>query len=239
MRSKLLFAGVALMLSAQVGNARLTPQEKDAAANLVGWWKFDDTSGTKLADSSGKGHDGELRGGASLEKSSVPGRLGKALQFDGKKDFVEIPGFKGIAGTNPRTMALWIKGKSTKGEIMAWGEDDVAKMWTMKFIRGRPGVSPGGGYLYMNDQINDDKWHHVAVAVDEGNPPNLHDHVRLYLDGAPAAIHKIGLLDLWPIETGNQIDVRIGVKFSGALDDVRIYDKALTTKEIKTLYGTK
>ena len=35
--------------------------------------------------------------------------------------------------------------------------------------------------------------------------PNLHDDVTLYLDGAPAEIHDIGLLDLWPIQTGTGI----------------------------------
>jgi hypothetical protein len=73
--------------------------------------------------------------------------------------------------------------------------------------------------------VNDDNWHHVAVVVDDVELPNLHDDVRLYQDGKLAEIHDIGLLDLWSINTGNDLDVRIGRRFKGLIDDVRIYDR--------------
>ena len=98
------------------------------------------------------------------------------------------------------------------------------------------GVTPNGGYLYMNEQTNDDQWHHVAVVVQEAELPNLHDDVKLYLDGVPAEIHDIGLLDLWPIETGDEMDVRIGQGYRGLIDDLRIYDRALTDEEINAIY---
>jgi hypothetical protein len=88
----------------------------------------------------------------------------------------------------------------------------------------------------MNDQTHDDKWHHVAVVVEETKLPNLHDHVTLYKDGTLAEIHDIGLLDLWPIETGDVLDVRIGRGFKGLIDDVRIYDRALSDDEISLLF---
>jgi hypothetical protein len=60
--------------------------------------------------------------------------------------------------------------------------------------------------------------------------------VTLYLDGEVAEIHDIGLLDLWPLETGNELNVRIGQGFKGSLDDLRIYDRALSDEEIKVLF---
>jgi len=69
----------------------------------------------------------------------------------------------------------------------------------------------------------------------EGDPPNLHDNVTIYVDGSVAKVHDIGLLDLWPVETGSGIDVRIGRGFAGALDELRIYDRALSEGEVKTL----
>ena len=54
-----------------------------------------------------------------------------------------------------------------------------------------------------------------------------------------AEIHDIGLLDLWPIDTGSDLDVRIGRRFKGLIDDVRIYDRALSEDEIKTLFELK
>jgi hypothetical protein len=120
--------------------------------------------------------------------------------------------------------------------VVSWGLDDHGKMWTLGFIRGRIGVTPKGGYLYMKDSTSDDAWHHVAAVVLEASPPNLHDNAKIYKDGEPAEIHDIGLLDLWPIETGDKLDVTIGRKFKGAIDDLRIYDRALSDDEIKALF---
>ncbi|MHC4156393.1 MAG: LamG domain-containing protein [Planctomycetota bacterium] len=88
----------------------------------------------------------------------------------------------------------------------------------------------------MKDDTADNKWHHVAAVVEEAELPNLHDHVKLYLNGEAAVIHDIGVLDLYPIETGSELDVSIGKGFVGALDDVRLYDRALSEKEIELLY---
>ena len=86
---------------------------------------------------------------------------------------------------------------------------------------------------------HDDQWHHVAVVVRKAELPNLHDDVKLYLDGAPAEIHDIGLLDLWPIQTGQELAVRIGRGFKGLMDDLRLYDRVLSEEEINALFNSK
>jgi len=242
-RLLLLFAiGLLGLKIAAVGQAAPAPAEQpktaalDTDTHLVGWWKFDDASGATAADSSKNGRKGALQSGLTFDKDSAPGRMGKALKFDGKEGFVQVTGYKGVAGAAPRTVCAWIKTKAAGGEILSWGQRDFGKMWTFCFIRGRVGVTPKGGYLYMGDATNDDAWHHVAAVVEEAARPNLHDHVKLYKDGEPAKIDDIGLLDLWPIETGSEQDVRIGWKFSGLLDDGRIYDRALSADEIKALW---
>ena len=106
----------------------------------------------------------------------------------------------------------------------------------MEFIRGRIGVTPNGGYYYMKAATNDDAWHHVAVVIQPASPPNLHDHVKLFRDGELAEIDDIGLLDLWPIETGDKLDVSIGRRCKGLIDELRIYDRALSEDEIKALF---
>ena len=146
-----------------------------------------------------------------------------------------MTGYKGITGPGPRTIATWIKHTANGGEIITWGTADAGKMFQFCFIRDRIGVTPRGGYLYMKAATNDDKWHHVAVVVREGSPPNLHDDVKIYLDGEVAEIDDIGLLDLWPIDTGDKQDVRIGNRYKGAIDDLRIYDRALSDEEIAAL----
>jgi len=206
---------------------------------LAGWWKFDEAAGKIAADSASHKRDGTLKGEFSFDKSSAPGKVGEAIQLDGKESWIEIKDYKGIAGTRPRTGAAWIKTASTKGEIISWGTEDFGQMFIFGHIRGRLGTTPEGGYLYMNAETRDDKWHHVAVVVRRAELPNLHDDVSLYLDGEQAEIHDIGLLDLWPIQTGDKLDVRIGRGFTGALDDLRIYDRPLSDEEIKALFELK
>lgn len=229
-----LLLGLSSGTPARAAAANAVPLDSDP--HLVGWWKFDETAGKTAADSSRHGRSGSLEGNLAFDTHSASGRLGKALRLEGNNDCVRVAGFKGVTGTQPRTVAAWIKATATSGSIVTWGLDDHGKMWTFGYVRGRIGVTPKGGYLYMNAATHDDTWHHVAVVVEPASPPNLHDHVKLYLDGEPAVIHDIGLLDLWPIETGDELDVSIGRRFKGLLDDLRIYDRALSEDEIQALF---
>jgi hypothetical protein len=215
------------------------PVTLDSDPNLAGWWKFDEAAGKIAADSGTHKRDGELKGELSFDKNSAPGKVGEAIQLDGKESRIEVKDYKGVTGTRPRTVAAWIKTTAAKGEIVSWGTQDFGQMFTFGHIRGRIGITPDGGYLYMNRETNDDKWHHVAVVIRPAELPNLHDDVSLYLDGEPAEIHDIGLLDLWPIQTGDKLDVRIGRGFTGSLDDLRIYDRPLPDEEIKALFELK
>jgi len=208
----------------------------DKDSKLVGWWKFDEVSGKTASGSSRQRRKGELRGGMTFEKNSGQGRIGRALRFEGGDDWVEVVGYKGVVGTRARTVTAWIRTKRARGEIISWGQEEFGKLWVFGFVRGRIGVTPHGGYLYMRDALHDGKWHHVAVVVREAELPNLHDDVRLYKDGEPAEIHDIGLLDLWPIQTGKELNVRIGRGFEGLIDDVRVYERALTEDEIGLLF---
>jgi len=219
------------------------PKTLDTDPNLVGWWKFDETAGKTASDSSRFKHNGTLKGELSFDRNSADGKIGKALRLGGKEDMVEIKDYKGITGTKPRSVTAWIKTNKTDGEIVAWGENDFGRMFYCRHIRGRIGVTPDGGYLYMKEYTNDDTWHHIGAVVIEApadSPgPNLHDHVKLYLDGELAVIDDIGLLDLWPLTTGKDIDVRLCRGFTGLLDDVRIYDRALSEDEVKALFQQK
>ena len=228
-----LLVGVAALV--QPCAAKDSSKTLDNDPHLVGWWKLDDTSGKVAADSSGHKRKGAIRGELSFDKDSVAGKVGKTLKFDGE-GYIEITKYKGVVGTHPRTVTAWIKTTTSKGEVISWGADDFGQMFTFCFIRGRLGIRPNGGYYYMNDQVHDDQWHHVALVIKEAELPNLHDDAVLYKDGVVAEIHDIGLLDLWPIETGSDLDVRIGRGFKGSLDDVRIYDRVLSDEEVMALF---
>ena len=208
----------------------------DTDPHLVAWWKLDETSGPTTADSSKNGRNGALKEGLSFDQDSAAGKLGKALRFGGEEGYVQITKYKGIVGTKPRTVTAWIRTNTSKGQVISWGADDFGKMFTFCFIRGRLGIRPNGGYYYMNDPVHDDQWHHVAAVIKDAELPNLHDDAILYLDGVIAEIHDIGLLDLWPIDTGSDLDVTIGDGFKGLIDDVRIYDRVLSDEEVLTMF---
>ncbi|MBL7185599.1 MAG: LamG domain-containing protein [Phycisphaerae bacterium] len=232
-----LFVGAsALVQPSAVAAAKDAPKTLDTDPHLVGWWKLDETSGETAADSSRHKRKGALKGGLSFDKDSAAGRIGKTIKLDGEDGYVEITKYKGVVGTKPRTVTAWVRTTSSEGQVISWGADDFGKMFTFCFIRGRLGVRPNGGYYYMNDPIHDDQWHHVALVIKEAELPNLHDDAVLYKDGVIAEIHDIGLLDLWPIDTGSDLDVRIGRGFKGLIDDVRIYDRVLSDEEVMVLF---
>jgi hypothetical protein len=207
----------------------------DRDPQLVGWWKFDETTGAVAADSSRHEHAGQLSGDMTFEQNSIPGAVGRALRFAGGDDLVRVTGYTGVTGTQARTISAWIKTEATQGELVSWGKGEFGQMWTCAFIRGHIGVTPHGGYYYMADNVHDNAWHHVVAVVREAELPNLHDDVALYLDGKAVDPDPIGLLDLWPIETGDDAPVTIGKQFQGGIDDLRIYARALSEEEIQTL----
>ncbi len=230
-----LLLGILLMWNAPLAHAD-DPITLDTDPNLAAWWKFDETAGKTAADASKHERVATFRAELSFDKNSAAGRISQAVRLDGEEGYLVVSKYKGISGTRPRTLAAWIKTATAAGEIISWGTPDFGKMWTLGFIRGRAGVTPHGGYLYMNAETHDDRWHHVAVVVRQAEAPNLYDDVTLYLDGQVAVIHDIGLLDLWPIDTGNELDVRIGRNFKGLIDDLRIYSRVLSEDEIHALF---
>jgi hypothetical protein len=207
----------------------------DTDPHLVGWWKFDEATGKSAADFAQPGHPAALEGGLSFDTHSVDGRIGKAIKLEGGNELIRVTGYKGVTGSGPRTVALWIKTKESSGDLVTWGMNEAGKMFIFGHIRGRIGVTPKSGYRYMNADLNDNAWHHVAVVIREGSPPNLHDHAQLFKDGEPIEPDGIGMLDMLPFETGDRLEVCLGRNYKGALDDLRIYDRALTEDEIKTL----
>ena len=76
------------------------------SAELVGWWKFDDGTGTTAVDSSGNGNDATVYGNAQW----IDGWLDGALQFDGVDDYIEVPDNDTLdVGKGDISFMLWIK----------------------------------------------------------------------------------------------------------------------------------
>jgi hypothetical protein len=213
-----------------------------AEADLVGWWQFENNT----LDSSGAGHNGIALGGPGY----VPGKVGQAMSFDGVDDYVQILGWKGILGANPFTITAWFNTTQTSGdngEIMGWGKTvwpDPAQPADFEF-RIEWSTLTGmsfGRYIQMHEVVTTGEWLHGAVVV-QPNGKLVDPLTKLYLNGVEMPTSSGGAFD----EVLNIIaehDVNIGrrpqygdKKFDGLLDEVAIWDVALSGDAIRDIYN--
>ena len=201
---------------------------------LAGHWKLDEYYGATAADASEAARAGVVRGNPKWR--SYGGKINGAIELDGAGSYVEIPDYKGILGGAPRTCAAWIKTSASGVDIVGWGPKGVPYVrWAFTINQsGRLAVEFGGGFVAGTTLVNDDKWHHVA-AVLEGP---FSDDTRLYVDGRPDPISTLYSLtaDTQPgpnVGIGTHLDLRRD--FRGLIDNVLIYDRALTADEVALL----
>ncbi|MCF7972922.1 MAG: discoidin domain-containing protein [Phycisphaerae bacterium] len=214
-----------------------TPQDPDANG-LVGAWLFDEGSGTVAADSSGNGRNGTM-----IDAAWDTGIQGQALSFNGTTAYVNIDGFKGINAIDgvqqPFTISNWIKTVSD-GEMVTWGMQAAATRLSWRVEGGVLRTEHAAGNLRGNTPVNDDEWHHVALVVTEGASLRV-PATQFYLDGLPDTTNSGSDT---PYNLTPEYDVRIGMSgpledrfFTGLIDEVRLYDRALTGEELLWLAG--
>ncbi len=217
--------------------------------NEAAWWSFDEGAGITAYDSSGYGHDGALIG----DPNWVTGydETGSALSFNGVDEYIEVTGYKGVSGTQSRTCAAWIKTSSSINQaILFWGDMENGTKWKFYFSDyygaadlNHIQLSVNGGYVIGTTDLIDGQWHHVAAVLEDDGSPDASE-IKLYVDGTEETYSRVLA---GPIDTGSSNDVLIGAilgnsgpvlcQFDGLLDDVRIYDFALTDEMIDQLYN--
>jgi hypothetical protein len=208
-------------------------------------WPLNETAGLVAADSIGL-HDGSLPAFPADDSQWVTGRVGGALEFDGEDDYVEVEGYRGICGKQPRAVCAWVKTQGiASGElpIVAWGQNQPGAYWLVGVDEDqRLRLSCGSGFVSANEQqIGDGNWHHVAVVLDPADPERpLISDVLLYVDGKRRTIYRMQEAD---IDTGCIENVRIGAaygpggnSFAGTIDEAAIFDEALSPGAIHQTY---
>ena len=189
-------------------------------------------------DSSGNARHGTAAGNPLFGE----GRIGQAIGLDGLGDYVNIDGYKGVLGSSAITVTAWIKTNNTDtGAIAGWGPNVAGQRFGFRVDVGRLRLEHQGGNVQGDTSVNDGAWHHVAVTVRE-NVTISYPDVILYLDGADDTRPTTDADPVFNVTAAE--DVSIGRRpsvddryFIGQIDDVRIYDRALTQEEVTWLAG--
>lgn len=164
-----------------------------------------------------------------------------ALHFDGTDDYIQTT-YPGVLGNAPRTVEAWIKlPTTTAGEnlVTTWGSDNVnGGRFTVRInnVSGsyKLRIENKGGGVNGTVTLNDGNWHHIAVTYDNSLSTNKY---KLYVDGnldtqgdISTATNTVALTNMI---IGRRINPSLGGFFNGSIDEVRIWDKALTLTEIQ------
>lgn len=212
--------------------------EPQWTCGLVAHWKLDETSGKTAYDSAG-GHHGTLFGTSGQSEPGwqpLSGRAAGALGFDGIDDYVDCGNPFRLNITDAITLAAWVKvdsgsydafrpfvGKGDHGYMLRHWRDSINFFisdgtWYM--------VSASVGTSFRNS------WHHVAGTYDG-------QVLRVYVDGqlrnTVSHAGKIASTS-YNVNIGRNSEVRTRLH-DGLLDDVRIYDRALTDAEIRAVWS--
>ena len=204
-----------------------TYKTEPAPAGLVLGYGFEETSGTTANDVSPFKNNGTINGPVS----TTGGKFGRALSFDGVNDRVDVPDAASLDLTTGMTLEAWVKPTSTtgyrtailkeRGNDLAYGlyASDGGNPRTEAFT-GVENTAGGGGALPLNT------WSHLAATYDGTT-------LRLYLNGTLAATKTTsGSIPFTssPLRIGG--NAVWGEYFSGLIDEVRVYNRALSATEI-------
>ncbi|MBI5133949.1 MAG: LamG domain-containing protein [Candidatus Taylorbacteria bacterium] len=212
---------------------------------LVGYWSFDEGAGTVAHDLSGRGNNGAVANGMQWSL----GKRGKAVQGDGIDDVVSIPdpanGSLDFGASTDFTLSAWVKSSDLSNTPFIIDKrrtfGGAASGYTLQLSSvGLPSLRIADGtnvasYGPSTGSYADGKWHHYVVSAKRVGT------TRFYVDGvevATADISSIGNIT-------RALDLYIGSKdltstntLNGSVDDVRIYNRAISAAEATGLYSS-
>jgi YVTN family beta-propeller protein len=215
-----------------IGVAHLTAPRAWAQSGLVAAYSFDEGSGTSVKDASGAGNNGIT----SSTTWTTAGRLGGALVFNGTGALVTVPGTASLRLTNAMTLEAWVKPTT----VSAQWRDVIYKSNDDYYLEGTSSSSsrPAAGGTFAPDNVYGptapavNAWTHLAATYDGAT-------LKLYVNGALAAsTPRSGTIagSGGPLQIGG--DNGAGQYFAGTIDEVRIYNIAISDAQIRTDMNT-
>ncbi len=207
-----------------------------ADAGLVGWWKFDETSGTVAVDSSVSGKNGTVWGAPRWTDGQVDG----ALYLDGNGTYVELPLASIVRSLTDGTFGLWVKpvGSISEGqriiEFGNWYSNYLFLSINPLRLVIRASLANGAAEEVSAGGALDGDWHHLAVTIDSTNSA-----MAIYLDGDVAG--SAAMVENKLSYLGGTAYNFIGrgeeetPTFRGYVDDLHLFSRVLSLDEIRTL----
>jgi prepilin-type N-terminal cleavage/methylation domain-containing protein len=202
-------------------------------SGLVGYWSFDEGTGTIAYDLSGYGNNGTLVNGTTW----VDGKIGKALSFDGSDDYLVADNIKVNTTQGAQNTVIFWMNWSGQNTVMPFGWNTSYDLFLYSnafgFNTGCSNIEGFSGTSFLQNS-----WHNVAAVFYNGTPsfPN----VKLYIDGDGKSVtHQFGTICSGTVTNRIFVSgwgVNSGYKFNGLIDEVRVYNRALSDSEIKALY---
>ena len=229
-------------VTAQDATGNVGPASNEASAvvtnpppaGLVAGYGFDEGTGTTATDSSGRGNTGTLANGAGW----ALGRFGTAATVDGVNDWVTVPDSASLDLTTAMTLEAWVMPTVSTGwrsVIFKEGSSDLVYGMYASTNANRPtGEASIGGSVRSaagTAQLPANAWTHLAATYDGTT-------LRLYVNGVQVGTQSVS----GTIAVSNGA-LRIGGNnlfpewFAGRIDEVRVYNRALTAGEIQTDMG--
>ena len=248
--------------SFEIGSAlSLTPaviEEYKKDSDLVGYWSFDyastgsiaNAATTGLADESGNGNNCTAYNTNGTGLAWVTGKKGGAVYFDGVDDYLNCGAGTSIDfSTGDFSVAFWFKPSATTaashiidkgtgslydGYGVMIGDGNTNLVGAVSFISDSNGTSEGKTYLNSTTILYVDNWYHVVVLRSSGIRYIYVNSVRENSDSYNKEISDTAR-DLYI----GQACVDSGRFYNGYIDEIRIYNRALTADEIKLLYAAQ
>lgn len=211
-------------------------QEIDLEKGLVAYWKFDEGQGDIAFDETENHNDGELlcHGEGCSPPEWVKGRVGYAFHFDGVDDYINAGNKSSLNITGAITVVLWAKPQPMLGNgdlitkagayILEW--DTALESITGQGFQLYLEIATGGNFRELQRNIAFGQWIHIVFTYDAAQKKT-----RCYLNGEFVNDYS----DSGNIATSEN-NLLIGSYFNGFIDEVYIYNRALTEDEIRAIY---
>ena len=207
------------------------PALVQSPGQLIGFWKFDEGSGTSTADASGNNHTATLQNGPTW----TMGRVGMALSFDGVNDYVRMGSASDLVMTNYGTISFWIYPTSTTADgiiLNKEGEYEVARFADNTIRWAIANSSPGWTWVDTGYKAWPNEWTHVTLVYDNGTVKTYGNGILVHTYNGSGAVGDVdpSLNEFWvgARQAG-------GGFFQGRIDEVRYYNKVLTATEVQGL----